>query len=157
MLVLPVVRPRVTAAGAGGASGAGSVMAVSTVAAEAAVRLALVEPAGGNLVGVPRPVIYRLRVLVLVVETVGGLRIGVRVLSADLRVDRGGLLVLHSVIVRSVLRRVLVLVVRLARPVLVASALAGVVVQRAQHRDALVRVLFDPEGLGGWHRWHEVG
>lgn len=157
MLVLPVVRPRVAAPGAGGTGGPGGVMTVPAVAAEAAVRLTLVQPAGSDLLAVPGTIVYRLRVLVLVVETVGGLRIGVRVLAADLRVDRRALLILEPVIVRAVLRGILVLVVRLAGPVLVASALAGVVMQRTQHRHALVRVLLDPEGLGGWHRGHEVG
>lgn len=132
-------------------------MAVTAVAAETAVRLALVQPARGDLLAVPGRVVHRLRVLVLVVETVGGLRIGVRVLSADLRVDRRGVLVLQPVVLPAVLPGVLVLVVRLARPVLVVPALARVVVQRTQHRHALVRVLLDPEGLGGWHRRYEVG
>lgn len=157
MLVLSVIRPRVAAARAGGSGGAGSVMAVAAVAAETAVRLTLVQPAGRcDLVAVACRVIHRLRVLVLVVEAIGGLRVGVRVLAPYLRVHGSGVLVLQPVILGPVLRRVFVLVVRLARPLLVASALAGIMVKRAQHRHTLVRVLLDSEGLRRWHRWHEV-
>lgn len=112
MLVLPVIRPRVTAARAGCPSCAGSVMTVPAVAAETAVRLTLVQSAGSNLLGVAWRVVNRLRVLVLVVETVGRLRVSVRVFATHLRVHRGIVLVLQSVILgSSVLRRVFVFIV----------------------------------------------
>lgn len=157
MLVLPVIRPRVAAARAGCPGCAGSVMAVPAVAAETAVRLTLIQPAGSNLLGVAWRVVNRLRVLVLVVEAVGRLRVGVRVFAAHLRVHGGIVLVLQSVILGSpVLRRVLVFVVRLAAPLFAASALARIMMERAEHRHALVRVLLHPESLSRWHRWHEV-
>lgn len=112
VFVLPVICPRIAAPRTGGTGRTGSVMAVTAVATETTVRLSLVQPAGRNLLAVSRRVIHRLRVLVLVIETIGWLGIGVRVFSADLRVNRGRVLVLQTVILGPVLRRVLVLVVR---------------------------------------------
>lgn len=157
MLVLSMIRPRVAATRPGGTCGTGCVMTVPAIAAETTVRLTLVQSTGSDLFAVSGPVVHRLRVLVLVVETIGRLGIGVRVFGPYLRVDRSGVLILEPVIVRSVLRGVLVLLARLARPVLVASALAGIVVQGSEHRHALVGVLLDSEGLGRWHRGHEIG
>lgn len=157
MLVLPVIRPRVTAARAGCPSCTGSVMTVPAVAAETAVRLALIQSAGSNLLGVAWRVVNRLRVLVLVVEAVGRLRVGVRVLATHLRVNGGSVLVLQSVILGSpVLRCVFVFLVRLAGPLFVAPALTRIMMERAEYRHALVRVLLDPESLRRWHRWHEI-
>lgn len=111
MLVLPVIRPRVAAPRSGCPGGTGSVMAVPAVAPETAVRLTLIQSAGSNLLGVAWRVVNRLRVLVLVVEAVGRLRVGVRVFATYLGVHRGSVLVLQPVILGPVLRGVFVFVV----------------------------------------------
>ena len=94
MLVLPMIRPWITAARAGSSSGTGSMMTVTTVAAETTVRLTLVQPTGRYLVAVACRIVHRLRVLIVVIQTVCGLRVGVRVFATYLRVYGSGVLVL---------------------------------------------------------------
>lgn len=68
-------------------------MAVATVAAETAVGLALVQPAGGGYLIARRVssrvrVVHRLAVLVVAEQPIGRLRIRVRVLAAHLGIER---------------------------------------------------------------------
>lgn len=169
LLVPAVIRPGIAAAGAGGAGGAGRVMAVAAVAAEAAVGLALVQSADvGYLIARRVPgrvrVIHRLAVLVVAEQPIGRLRVRVRVLAAHLGIERrrNVRLSLQTVVVAAVLllgRQVLVLVaagLAVARTILAAPVLAGVTMQRAQHRHALIGVLLEPRGLRGRQRRHEV-
>lgn len=169
VFVPAMIRPGVTASGAAGAGGTGCVVAVAAVAAEAAVGLTLVQPAGVHLVRVPGVgIIHRLAVLVVAEESVVRLRIRVGVFAANLGVERrrGVGLTLKAVIVAAVLllllllllrRQVLVLVAGLAaRALLAVPALAGVAMQRTQHRYALVRVFLEPRGLRGRQWRHEI-
>lgn len=167
VLVPAMIRPGVAAAGASGAGSAGGVVAVAAVAAEAAVGLTLVQPAGAHLVRLPGVgIIHRLAVLVVAEESVARLRVRVGVLAAHLGVERrrGIGLTLKAVVVAAVLlllllllRQVLVLVAGLAaRAFLAVPALAGVAMQRAQHRHALIRILLEPRGLRGRQRRHEI-
>lgn len=156
------------AAGTGGASGTGRVVAVTAVATETAVRLALIQSADiGYLIARRIPgrvrVIHRLAVLVVAEQPIGRLRVRVRVLAAHLGVERRRdvRLTLQTIVVAAVLlrRQVLVLVVaRLAitRTFLAAPVLAGVTMKRAQHRDTLVGVLLEPRCLCGRQGRHEV-
>lgn len=172
LLVPTVIRPGIAAAGAagtGGAGGTGRVMAVAAVAAEAAVGLALIQSAGvGYLIARRVPgrvrVIHRLAVFVVTEQPVGRLRVRVRVLAAHLGIERrhNVRLTLQTVVVAAVLllgRQVLVLVaagLAVARTILAAPVLGGVTMQWAQHRHTLVGVLFEPRGLRGRQRRHEV-
>lgn len=169
VLVPAVIRSGIAAAGAAGAGGTGGVVAVAAVAAKAAVGLTLVQPAGAHLVRVPGVgVVHRLAVLVVPEKSVGRLRVRVGILAAHLGVERrrSVRLALKPVVVDAVRllllllllrRQVLVLVAGLAaRALLAAPALAGIAMQRAQHRHALVRVLLESRGLRGRQRRHEI-
>lgn len=110
VLVPAMIRPRVTAAGAAGTGGAGGVMAIATIAAKAAVRLALIQStSGGYLIARCVPgrvsVIHWLAVLVVAEESVGRLRIRIRILAAHLGVQRRRdiRLILQAVIIAAVL------------------------------------------------------
>lgn len=111
MFVPAMIRSGITAASAAGTGGAGSVMAVTTVAAKAAVRLALVQSASSShLIArrIPRRVsgiIYRLAVFVVAEEPIGRLRVCVRILAAHLGVEwrRDIGLTLQAVIIAAVL------------------------------------------------------
>lgn len=171
LLVPAMIRPGVAAASAAGAGSAGRarrMMAVTAVAAETAVGLTLVQSAGvGYLIARRVPgrvrVIHRLAVLVVAEQPIGRLRVRVRVLAAHLGVERRrdvGL-TLQTIVVAGVLlrRQILVLVVAglaIARTLLAAPVLAGVTMEGAQHRHALVGVLLEPGGLRGRQGRHEV-
>lgn len=111
MFVPAMIRPGVTAASAASTGGAGSMMAVTTVAAKAAVRLTLVQSAsGGHLIARRVPgrvsgIIHWLAVLVVTEEPIGRLRVRVRVFAAHLSIkwrrDIG--LTLQAVIIAAVL------------------------------------------------------
>lgn len=172
LLVPAVIRPGVTAASATGAGSAGRarrMMAVTAVAAETAVGLALVQSAGvGYLIARRVPgrvrVIHRLAVLVIAEQPIGRLRVRVRIFAAHLGVERRrdvGL-TLQTIVVAAVLllrRQVLVLVVAglvVTRTLFAAPVLAGVTMQGAQHRHALVGVLLESGGLRRRQGRHEV-
>lgn len=128
VLVPAMIRPGVTAAGAIGTGGAGSMMTVAAVATKAAVRLTLVQSAGGHLIARRVPgrvggVVHRLAVFVVAEETIGRLRVRVRVLAAYLGVERcrdvG--LTLQTVVIAAVLLLLLLLLRRRQVLVLVAA------------------------------------
>lgn len=172
LLVPTVICPGVAAAGAagaGGASGTGRVMTVATVAAETAVGLALIQSAGvGYLIARRVPgrvrIVNRLAVFVVTEQPIGWLRVRVRVLATHLSIERrrNVRLTLQTIVVTTVLllgRQVLILVaarLAVARTIFAAPVLARVTMQRPQHWHALVGILFEPRGLRGWQRRHEI-